>query len=88
MTIHTDDISADQRVITPKTVSAKEEAIERALRPKQLDEYVGQEKFVISCKSLLKQPSCAMKRWIIRCCLDRQVWVKPPWHILLRVKWA
>lgn len=45
MTIHTDDISADeQRVITPKTVSAKEEAIERALRPKQLDEYVGQEK--------------------------------------------
>jgi Holliday junction DNA helicase RuvB len=31
-------------------VSVNEEAIERALRPKQLDEYVGQEKSVISWK--------------------------------------
>ena len=51
MTIHTDhfDIpvaprTPDQRVIAPNAVSAQEEALERALRPKLLDEYVGQTK--------------------------------------------
>ncbi|HEX4842450.1 MAG TPA: Holliday junction branch migration DNA helicase RuvB [Limnobacter sp.] len=32
------------RLISPAPVSASEEAFERALRPKQLDEYVGQQK--------------------------------------------
>jgi holliday junction DNA helicase RuvB len=32
------------RLITPAPQSTQEEAIERALRPKQLDEYIGQEK--------------------------------------------
>ena len=32
------------RLVAPATVSPQEEALERALRPKQLDEYVGQEK--------------------------------------------
>jgi len=43
MSIQTDDFGA-QRVVTPITTSPSEEALERALRPKQLDEYVGQEK--------------------------------------------
>lgn len=32
------------RLVAPAPASAQEEALERALRPKQLDEYVGQEK--------------------------------------------
>jgi len=43
MSIQTDNFS-EQRIIAPTTASPNEEAIERALRPKQLDEYVGQEK--------------------------------------------
>ncbi|WLI89752.1 Holliday junction branch migration DNA helicase RuvB [Massilia sp. R2A-15] len=43
MSIQTDDFS-EQRIIAPTPASPNEEAIERALRPKQLDEYVGQEK--------------------------------------------
>ena len=31
------------RLIQPATISTQEEALERALRPKQLDEYIGQE---------------------------------------------
>ncbi len=42
--IHSDNLSAEPRLITPASVSKQEEALERALRPKQLDEYVGQEK--------------------------------------------
>ncbi|MDX8386407.1 MAG: Holliday junction branch migration DNA helicase RuvB [Gallionella sp.] len=42
--IQNDDISAEPRLITPAPVSKQEEVLERALRPKQLDEYVGQEK--------------------------------------------
>lgn len=33
-----------ERLIAPATESTQEEVVERALRPKILDEYVGQEK--------------------------------------------
>ena len=47
MSIQTDNLSTqfvDTRIIAATPTSPNEEAIERALRPKQLDEYVGQEK--------------------------------------------
>jgi Holliday junction DNA helicase RuvB len=43
MSIQTDNLT-EQRIIAATPVSPNEEAIERALRPKQLDDYVGQEK--------------------------------------------
>jgi holliday junction DNA helicase RuvB len=43
VSIQTDNFS-EQRVIAATPASPNEEAIERALRPRQLDEYVGQEK--------------------------------------------
>ncbi|NEX64257.1 Holliday junction branch migration DNA helicase RuvB [Noviherbaspirillum galbum] len=43
MSIQTDNLT-EQRIIAPTPASPNEEAIERALRPKQLDEYVGQAK--------------------------------------------
>lgn len=43
MSIQTDDFS-EKRLIDAKTASPNEEAIERALRPKFLNEYVGQHK--------------------------------------------
>ncbi len=43
MSIQTDDFS-EQRIIAATPASANEEAVEHALRPKQLEEYVGQEK--------------------------------------------
>ncbi|XZG70557.1 Holliday junction branch migration DNA helicase RuvB [Chitinibacteraceae bacterium HSL-7] len=44
--IETDSLSAlpPERMVTAKTMSSQEEALERALRPKLLDEYVGQTK--------------------------------------------
>jgi holliday junction DNA helicase RuvB len=42
--IHNDNLSAEPRVISPAPASSQEEVLERALRPKLLDEYVGQEK--------------------------------------------
>ncbi|MFM6986212.1 MAG: Holliday junction branch migration DNA helicase RuvB, partial [Hydrogenophaga sp.] len=44
MTIQTDDFAPAPRVVSAAPFSPKEEAIERALRPKLLDEYVGQQK--------------------------------------------
>ena len=43
MSIQTDNFT-EQRVVSAAPASPNEEAIERALRPKQLEEYVGQEK--------------------------------------------
>ncbi|MFZ5503154.1 MAG: Holliday junction branch migration DNA helicase RuvB [Pseudomonadota bacterium] len=42
--IHSDNLSTEPRLISAAASSAQEEALERALRPKHLDEYVGQEK--------------------------------------------
>ncbi|QNM96561.1 Holliday junction branch migration DNA helicase RuvB [Chitinimonas koreensis] len=43
--IQSDNLSsAPERIVTPARQSSQEEALERALRPKLLDEYVGQEK--------------------------------------------
>jgi Holliday junction DNA helicase RuvB len=42
--IQNDDLSAEPRIISAAPTSTREEAQERALRPKQLEEYVGQEK--------------------------------------------
>ena len=42
--IHSDNLSTEPRLIASAPASKQEEALERALRPKQLDEYVGQEK--------------------------------------------
>ncbi|MBB2918746.1 Holliday junction branch migration DNA helicase RuvB [Cupriavidus alkaliphilus] len=42
--IETDKLAAPSRVIAATPASSQEEAFERALRPKLLDEYVGQEK--------------------------------------------
>ena len=42
--IHSDNITTEPRVISAAPASTQEEALERALRPKLLDEYVGQEK--------------------------------------------
>ena len=46
MTIQTDDFSDApvRRVLSASTASPNEEVIERALRPKLLDDYVGQAK--------------------------------------------
>ncbi|MBR7782386.1 Holliday junction branch migration DNA helicase RuvB [Undibacterium luofuense] len=47
MSIQTDNLSIDfsePRLITPQNLPGGEDALERALRPKQLDEYVGQKK--------------------------------------------
>ena len=48
MSIHTDDFApaagAARRVVSAAPASPNEEALERALRPKLLDEYVGQAK--------------------------------------------
>ena len=44
MSIQTDDFAPAPRVVSAAPASPKEEAIERALRPKLLDEYVGQMK--------------------------------------------
>jgi len=44
MSIQTDDFAPSPRVVSAAPVSSNEEAIERALRPKLLEEYVGQMK--------------------------------------------
>ncbi len=71
MSIQTDNFS-EQRIIAATPASPNEEAIERALRPKQLDEYVGQEKIRDQLEIFI---SAARKR---REALDHTLLFGPP----------
>ncbi len=71
MSIQTDDFS-EQRIIAATPASPNEEAIERALRPKHLDEYVGQEKIRDQLEIFI---SAARKR---REALDHTLLFGPP----------
>ena len=71
MSIQTDDFS-EQRIIASAPASPNEEAIERALRPKHLDEYVGQEKIRDQLEIFI---SAARKR---REALDHTLLFGPP----------
>src|SRR5215217_3448933 len=71
MSIQTDNFT-EQRVIDAAPASPNEEAIERALRPKQLDEYVGQEKIRDQLEIFI---SAARKR---REALDHTLLFGPP----------
>ena len=44
--LQTDNLTATQpqRIITAQSISSQEELLERALRPKTLDDYIGQDK--------------------------------------------
>ena len=75
MSIQTDSFNgnfAEQRVIDAAPASPNEEAIERALRPKQLDEYVGQSKIRDQLEIFI---SAARKR---REALDHTLLFGPP----------
>ncbi|QAU35748.1 Holliday junction branch migration DNA helicase RuvB [Janthinobacterium sp. 17J80-10] len=71
MTIQTDNFT-EQRIIAATPVSPNEEALERALRPKHLDEYVGQEKIRDQLEIFI---SAARKR---REALDHTLLFGPP----------
>ena len=83
------DRNRSRRIIAPTPASPNEEAIERALRPKQLDEYVGQEKVRGQLEIFI---AAARQR---REALDHvllvrpaRVWARPRWRISSRAKWA
>jgi Holliday junction DNA helicase RuvB len=71
LSIQTDDFS-EQRIIAAAPASPNEEAVERALRPKHLDEYVGQEKIRDQLEIFI---SAARKR---REALDHTLLFGPP----------
>ena len=87
MSIQTDNFT-EQRIIDAEPASPNEEAIERALRPKHLDEYVGQSKIRDQLEISSTPPASGAKRWITRCCSVRRAWVKPLWRTSLPTKWA
>jgi len=91
MSIQTDNLSSnfsEARIISATPTSPQEEAIERALRPKQLDEYVGQEKFAVSWRFLLVRRANAKKRSITPYYSAHLALARQHWHISSRAKWA
>ena len=80
--IHSDNLSAEPRLIAATPASAHEEVLERALRPKHLDEYVGKEKirgqleiFIQAAKQRKERSPCKYRN--ARTCAG---WHRPPCH--------
>ena len=93
MTIQTDDFNlADlphsRRVMSAAPDSPKEEAIERALRPKLFDEYVGQTKVREQLEIFIGAAKKRSEALDTCCCSARRVWAKPRSLTSLRMSWV
>ena len=82
MTIQTDvfdmsGVPSAKRVMSAAPASPNEEAIERALRPKLFDDYVGQSKVREQLEIFIGAAKNAARRWTMCCCSARPVWAKP-----------
>ena len=62
-----------ERLIAPAAESPQEEAVERALRPKILDEYVGQEKARGQLEIFINAARARAEA------LDHVLFIWPPW---------
>ena len=76
MSIQTDDFAPAPRVVSAAASSPKEEAIERALRPKLLDEYVGQQKVREQLEIFIGAAKMRAERWTMCCCSARRAWAR------------
>lgn len=77
MAIKTDDITPSSNPLEDRIVTASastdDNALERALRPKQLEEYVGQKKLADNLKYLFLPPNSVKRHLIMFCYLAPQV---------------
>jgi len=64
----------DQRIISPG--ASDEDYQEVGLRPRRLEEYIGQEKVKDNLRILLDAASCAARRSIMFCCMAPPVWAR------------
>jgi Holliday junction resolvasome RuvABC ATP-dependent DNA helicase subunit len=76
------------RLISPTKTTPAEEAFERALRPKHLDEYVGQQKIRDQLDIFIAAARARKKHWTMCFCSALPAWAKPHWPISWPVKWA
>jgi len=81
MSIQTDNLN-ERRIIDAAPVSPNEEAIERALRPHKLDEYIGQTKAREQLEIFI---AAARKRSEA---LDHTLLFGPPWRTSSPPRWA
>ena len=97
MTIKTDSFSdkfsddfapSTKRVISGSPASPQEEAIERALRPKLLEEYVGQAKIREQLEIFISAAKMRGEALDHVCCLGRRVWARQRFRTSWRMSWA
>jgi hypothetical protein len=89
MSIQTDDFSpAASAAPGAAGLPRREEALERALRPKQLDDYVGQAKAREQLEIFIGAARKRRRRWTMCCCSARRAWARPRWPTSSRPSWA
>ena len=76
------------RLIAPAAENPQEEAMERALRPKVLDEYIGQEKARSQLEIFINAARGRSEALDHVLLLAHLAWEKLRWRTLLRAKWA
>jgi hypothetical protein len=90
MAIQTDDFAAatPRRVLSAAPASPNEEALERALRPKGLVDYVGQAKAREQLEIFIGAARSAPRRWTTCCCSARPAWARRRWRTSSPASWA
>lgn len=88
--LQTDNLTAaqPQRIVAAQTASAQEELLERALRPKTLDDYIGQHKAKEQLAIFIQAAKNAAKHSTTSCFSARPDWAKPPLPTSSPKSWA
>ena len=76
------------RLIAPQADSPREDAMDRAIRPKTLDEYVGQHAVREQMSIFLQAAKGRSEPLDHTLIFGPPGWVKPPWPALSPMKWG
>ena len=67
----------EDRIIASRKM-AEDQDTELSLRPRRMDEYIGQEKVKEKLQIFIRQPWKEERHWTMYCCMGRRGWVRPP----------
>lgn len=76
-----EDMDLENRIVSTGLTETDTD-IENSLRPKTLEDYIGQDKVKENLAIYIEAARPVARRWIMCCCTVRPDWARPRWRAL------
>ena len=80
-----EDMDLENRIVSTGLTETDRD-IENSLRPKTLEDYIGQDKVKENLAVYIE--AARTRGEALCCCTVRPDWARPPWRALLPMRWA